>query len=256
MITTSTQFDTEDQFSWDSIISTFDDDTLIFRETAFDNGLARFEEFINGVRSVITQYDNVDLSTGEAPADGGAFLWTEQTIGYDDNGDIEGRNTLFDNGVSKLEFFENGVRTTTIQFDNVDPSTFEAPEEGGAKNWVQQGMSYNENGTLQQRSTIFDNGVAKLEEFEDGVRSSTTQYDNLDPLTLESPADGGAFSWTEQSTYYDQDGAIEFRETTFDNGLARFEEFVNGVRSFTTQYDNVDLSTGEAPADGGAFSWT
>ena len=82
MITTSTRFDTEDQFSWDSITSTFDNDTLIFRDTLFDNGVERFEQFENGVRSVTYQSDNIDQFTGEAPADGGAFSWTEQTTYY------------------------------------------------------------------------------------------------------------------------------------------------------------------------------
>ena len=305
MITTSTRFDTEDQFSWDSITSTFEDQTLIFRETVYDNGIARSEEFLFGVRASITQYDNVDPITGEAPEDGGAVSWTEQYIEYDPsgtiefrdtlfdsgvqrienfqngvrsitmqydnidpitgeapedggavswteqitsydlNGEIEGRNTVFDDGVTKLEFFQNGVRTTTIQLDNVDPSTFEGPEDGGARNWIQLATSYDENGTIEQRSTVFDNGIFKIEDFENGVRSSTIQYDNLDFITGEAPADGGAVSWTEQSTYYDPDGVLEFRETTYDDGILRLEEFENGVRSVTTQFDNDD-----------AVSWT
>ena len=305
MITTSTRFDTEDQFSWDSITSTFEDQTLIFRETVYDNGIARSEEFLFGVRASITQYDNVDPITGEAPEDGGAVSWTEQYIEYDPsgtiefrdtlfdsgvqrienfqngvrsitmqydnidpitgeapedggavswteqitsydlNGEIEGRNTVFDDGVTKLEFFQNGVRTTTIQLDNVDPSTFEGPEDGGARNWIQLATSYDENGTIEQRSTVFDNGIFKIEDFENGVRSSTIQYDNLDFITGEAPADGGAVSWTEQSTYYDPDGVLEFRETTYDDGILRLEEFENGVRSVTTQFDRDD-----------AVSWT
>ena len=136
MITTSTRFDTEEQFSWDSITSTFDNDTLIFRDTLFDNGVARFEQFENGLRSVTTQYDNFDPFSGEAPADGGAFSWTEQFTGYDENGDIQGRDTLFDNGVQRFEQFENGVRSSTTQYDNIDPFTGEAPADGGAFSWT------------------------------------------------------------------------------------------------------------------------
>ena len=205
MITTSTRIDTEDQFSWDNITSTFDNDTLIFRDTLFDNGVARFEQFENGLRSVTTQYDNVDLSTGEAPADGGAFSWTEQSTFYDQDGALEFRETTFDNGVEKFEQFENGVRSFTYQSDNIDQFTGETPADGGAFSWTEQTTYYDPDGVITERETLNDDGTVKVERFEDGERSALGLLDEED-----------AFDWNAQATLY-ENGEVSVKATQWDN---------------------------------------
>lgn len=76
----------------------------------FDAGVREIQTFQDGVRSGISQYDNVDAS-----ADGGARNWTEIHTAFDTAGVIVTREAIFDTGVRKIETFENGVRSAVSQ---------------------------------------------------------------------------------------------------------------------------------------------
>ncbi|PJI91851.1 hypothetical protein BC777_0692 [Yoonia maricola] len=227
--------------TWQEIYTSYDENGEIdTRETIFDDGVTKFEEFDNGVRASTTQFDNVGFDGVPAP-DGGAKTWQEIYTSYDENGEIDTRETVFDNGVTKFEEFDNGVRASTTQFDNVGFDGVPAPD-GGAKTWQEIYTSYDENGEIDTRETVFDNGVTKFEEFDNGVRASTTQFDNVGFDGVPAP-DGGAKTWQEIYTSYDENGEIDIRETVFDNGLHKLEVFDAGQKYFMAQADVDDIKS-------------
>ncbi|WP_156788590.1 hypothetical protein [Roseobacter sp. CCS2] len=224
---------------WEEIITRYDFDGVITeRETTFDNGTQRFELFDNGTRSETVQLDNVDLF-GNPPLDGGAKPWEEIITRYDFDGVISERETTFDDGTQRFELFDNGTRSETVQLDNVDLFG-NPPLDGGAKPWEEIITRYDFDGVISERETTFDDGTQRFELFDNGTRSETVQLDNVD-LFGNPPLDGGAKPWEEIITRYDFDGVISERETTFDDGVEKVEQFEAGLLIATTEEDVFDF---------------
>ncbi|MEP5760117.1 MAG: hypothetical protein ABJ327_12570 [Litoreibacter sp.] len=232
--------------SWDYITINYDTQGQVTDKTTYyDNGVSTAELFENGVRISIIRNDRDDASS-----------WSQIASYYDGSGAIDHVETSYDDGTEKLEFFDNGIRTSIRQSDNVDPFTGNAPLDGGAKTWNSIDTLYDASGTIEYRETRNDDGTVKIEGFDDGVRTTLDQYDNIEPGTEDAPADGGVKTWATISTRYDASGTIEFRETRNDDGTVKIEDFDDGVRSQLLQYDNVEPGAeGDGPADGGAKSW-
>lgn len=246
--------DTQNLFGWSTIFTITDDATelLLVRETLFDNGLVKLEDFDAGIRTTTRRLDNVDEYTGE-PSGPSMRFWTEIYSTYDGTGVIDLRETLYDDGVLKRESFEAGVRSSMHILDNLDKFTGE-PTGPSARAWSEIYTSYDENGVIELRDTVYDNGVLKLEAFEAGVRSSTHRLDNLDEYTGE-PTGPSAKSWSEILTNFDENGDISYRETAFDNGVSKLEDFNAGVRTSTNLLDNLDEYTHE-PTGPSAKLWS
>ncbi len=134
--------------------------------------------------------------------------------------------TNYDDGTIKEEQWAGGIRTQTSQYDNPGSGT------DGVKTWDSIDSYFDFSGQLEARVTQYDNGVIREEQFQDGIRTQTSQYDN--------PGSGsdGAKNWDTIDIYFDQSGVMEARVTHYDNGVIREEQFQDGVRSQTTQYDN------------------
>lgn len=228
---------------WSAITTRYDTATgdVTEKSTSNDDGTSKLELFEDGTRTTTTQTDNDDVKN-----------WTSIETIFDEDGVIASRETLLDNGIVRQQLFEDGVRSETIQLDNVDGSGASAPD-GGAKAWQEIYTSFDSDGVITGRETVLDDGVIKLEQFEGGIRSFKVELDNVQGFGDTAP-DGGAKSWQEIYTTYDSAGAISERDTVFDNGVTKLEFFIDGVRSNTTQLDNVDGSGAPAP-DGGAKSW-
>ncbi len=209
---------------WRDIITEYDSAGRITgRTTNFDNDTVRNEDFEDGFRTFTFQYDN--------STDGSAVPWQEINTQYDFDGLIAGRTTNFDNGTVRDEDFENGIRTVTGQFDN--------SANGDAVPWQDIFTQYDSDGRIEQRTTTFDDGTVRDENFENGELSFIGQFDNS--------ADGSAAIWQDIITEYGADGQVESRTTNFDNETVRDENFENGERSLTWEFDNS--------AGGSAVPW-
>ncbi len=212
--------DDQNQYSWDTIRTTFVDGVLSDRQVSFDNGTFAQTSYFDGIRAMMTQRDAI--------LNGGVKAWDTIDTYYAPDGTLVGRVTVFDNGVLKEEAYENGVRREMIQMDN--------PQQvvgAGAKSWDSIVTYYDASGDIAARITQYDNGVLKEESFENGVRSHTRQVDN----PQETDGDGVKI-WEEIDSYYNASGTIVARVTKYDNGIFKEESFENGVRSHTRQIDN------------------
>lgn len=158
-------------YDWSRIDTTYDRSGLIeYRETVFDNGVLKYEEFENGTRTEMAQLDG--FYNGEPPVDGGAEAW-ESIVTYFEEGDIARRETLFDDGVAKLELFENGLRTIVYQDDRDDG-------QGGARDWQEKLTNYDANGQIETAGTLFDDGDTIIFNYEDGERTERVRFDGDD----------------------------------------------------------------------------
>ena len=222
-------FDVAGTKNWTETRTSFDAaGTMEKKAIVFDAGVREIQTFQDGVRSGISQYDNVDASTGEASADGGARNWTEIHTAFDTAGVIVTREAIFDTGVRKIETFENGVRSAVSQYDNIAPSTDEGPVNGGSKNWTEIHTTYDAAGTIEHYSAVFDTGVHKTQTFENGLRSEMVEQDLKDSTT-----------WETRETFFDA-GNITQRNVTSDKGDITITLFEGGARSQTLQYDGDD----------------
>jgi hypothetical protein len=232
-----TQHDTSEDGSaktWEAIYTSYDEGgDLAQRDTVYDNGLVKLEEFSDGVRSSTTQHDTSE--------DGSAAKWEQINITYNAEGGLSGRDTVYDDGTVKLEEFSseifaegskgNSIRSQTVQLD--------ASEDGSAKSWQEITTQYDLEGKLASRSTSYDNGTVKFEEFDEGVRASTTQVDESE--------DGSGAKWQNIEITYDDNGALASRITTYDNETDKREVFTGGERALTVQNDLSE--------DGSAQKW-
>ncbi|MEP3845117.1 MAG: hypothetical protein ABJM43_07240 [Paracoccaceae bacterium] len=244
------QIDSVIDLKWDEFTSFDEGEFITTRETLNDNGVLRLEEFENGIRSTVTQYDNLDPITGAAPEDGGAMAWAQREIRFDEGGSITSRETLYDNGVFSFAEFENGIRSQITQYDNRDTSTGAAPEDGGAKAWTERETRFDENGDIASRRTSFDDGTSKREVFVDGVLSESHQHDFL------SGGISDTRPWSFLSTYYDASGKINFRYVVRDDGTREIKRFEDGLLTGISETDGIDPLTGGVVDGDGVKNWS
>ena len=224
MVTNSSvpQIDSVVDLKWDEFTSFDESGFVTTRETLNDNGVRRLEEFENGIRSTVTQYDNFDPVTGAAPEDGGAKAWAERYTRFDENGDIESRSTSYDNGTSKREVFVDGILSESHQAD------FLAGGISDTRPWSFLSTYYDASGKINFHRVIRDDGTRETKRFEDGLLSSISETDGIDPLTGGVVDGDGVKNWSNRFTLFDDNGDIESRFTRFDNGMQKLEEFEAG----------------------------
>ena len=97
-------------------------------------------------------------------------------------------------------------------------------------NWTRIEETF-DNDVLIGKVTFFDNGLITAIDYDAGVRRYMVEEDN-------PQGTGNVKSWDRIETYYDTQGVLEARVTTYDNGIMREQQFQDGVRSYTAQYDN------------------
>lgn len=266
----STIFDTESIFGWSSIYTLTDDATgiILVRETLYDSGVLNVENFNNlGVRSSIHLLDNLDRTTG-ASTGPSTKPWAEIFKEFDQNGEIEARNTHYDNGVSKHQTYDAGVRSQTIILDNVSmdrgeptettaaggPSAASEPTGPSVKAWTSIDIKYDLDGVINSRETLYDNGVVKLEEYMDGALYQRSMYDNVDAETGDSTGPS-VKAWKGILTEFDENGAMSLRAIVYDNDIAKVQTFENGIISHTFIVDDAEGVTGD-PGPSGIRDWT
>ena len=211
--TTSTRVDTNNQYNWTEITSTFEDGELISELTTFDNGNTQYVTFSNGVQSSVTETDNADL-----------FSWTERTTGYfTDLGDtVSNIETLYDNGVESSENFnrDGSPRHTTI--DDVL----------NVADWRRLFVIYDEygDGARDRESTIFDDGVTSesyynIRGFSPRYRYLTREYD-----------DGNTYDWAYRTLRYDYANRLNGASISDDDGGSASFGFTYGDILFPAPY--------------------
>lgn len=170
--------------NWDRIETYYDDNgQKIASITTYDDGRVRQDTFENGVRSTSEIQDS--------PYDGQSkYSWTAINMYYDENGKLAQKITVFDDGRVREDDFADGVRTSS---KITDMALF----GDGNYEWDTLQFTYDENGDLSNRATIYDDGDVMLQDYEAGQIAKTFLYDG-----------DGDEEWLGHVTTYDQDGAV------------------------------------------------
>ncbi|WP_106744224.1 hypothetical protein [Yoonia maritima] len=137
----------------------------------------------------------------EAPTgDEGAYVWDSIETYYDASGQVENRETVYDNGVVKNEYYTEGARQETVKQDLED-----------SMNWDSIVFNYDENGNIAQATTLYDDGSSRNAQYEDGTLSLVVRMDTDDGM-------GGVYDWAAKMYAYAPDGTLEISATALDNG--------------------------------------
>lgn len=129
------------------------------------------------------------------------------------------------NGRSITEGFENGLRVSETKVD--------AEGEAGADaRWSKIVRTYDSENRVETVEFVFDTGAVKEKEFAAGVRVSKTWTD----ATGEASTSGR----TSESWLYDDEGRLDQRTVTYDDGDFVVHEYNAGVRASTTFNDVSD----------------
>ncbi len=191
---------------------------MTFRETLFDDGDLRQEEFQNGIRS----------HTIETNANPIGNAWASRESYYDTTGQIVFKETLSANGTLRQDEFDAGQLVHTTQR--------EVAGAEDANNWSLIDTYYDAQKQIAFRSTTFDNGVEKIEEFNAGQRTVTRQIDH---------DTGSGITWDEITTYFDANGQREMHEVLFDGGGSKVDNYSNGVLFQSVETDGAEGTAGD-----------
>lgn len=186
-----------------------DNGLLLSRQFDRPDGLRQEDSYVDGVRSATLLRDVDDQ-----------FDWAEVTNRYDETGRIR-KETTFDNGLLRVDTFQDGVRVRSFQTD---------PDDVDLKDWTLRDVSYDGSGTPLTRLTRYDDGIERLETFQEGIREVVVQEDLV--LTAEL--------WSQITTIFDSLGRLTSRDLVYDDGVLREDTFSAGVRQKTTVDDVED----------------
>lgn len=220
---TTIRQDLEDQFSWDTILTSFDEEgNLTSRFIFYDNGITRDDEFADGVlRSRVMS----DAGTDEN--DTGVRSWDRIEMIYDENGDLTERYQLNDNGIQILQSYDAGVLRLKTEVD-----LGQNGEQSDAARWEFRYSYYDANGNLERMTETRDDGVEIATEFENGVRRYQEQID-LGPNGEASDAR----AWERLEITYDEAGLLESRYELRDDGVQIGTLYDAGVRRYQEELD-------------------
>ena len=134
---------------------------------------------------------------------------------FDENGNVTTRATAFDDGVTRIEGFEDNVRVITVTTDTQD-----------VRNYDSRVDTFDSNGVLAQRETVYDDGVTRIDNYDSGVRLLSVTTDSQDTR-----------NYDEVIVAYDPSTDSVLRNTIYDNGLEVTDIRVGGVLQSRTQVD-------------------
>jgi len=180
---------------WSSIETFYENGEVFARVTNFDDGRYQYETFVSGVIAASTMRDD-PYNEGS-----GAYDWTSIETSYDENGNIAHQQTLFDDARLQLDTYVDGQ---LIETKIEDKFLF----NGGNYDWDQQLFVFENDGSLAQSETTFDDGDAFQQIYADGQLAIRSEYDG-----------DNSESWLGQTTTYNGDGSIasvEIYETASD----------------------------------------
>lgn len=130
-------------------------------------------------------------------------------------------------GVDQIDlikrYSESGTLTEILELDHTDVRNFEY-----------RISDYDEDGVISARTTVFDNGLRRIDTFTDGVRSETVLDDLVDVYNYETRVD-----------HFDAAGNLTARETVYDDGIEREETYIDGQRVQINLTDTLDVKSYE-----------
>lgn len=159
------------------------------------------------------------------------FIWTSRETARDENGVIQGRYTVFDDGVVRSDVFEQG--TLSIRQEEDGPMD--------AKPWQSLEQYFDQDGAIQARIELRDNDVLIESVYENGVIHYKSWAD--DPMT-------DATNWQQIEEYYDINGErvarIELRddnvliETVYEDGVIANRSWTDDPMTDATNWQNIE----------------
>lgn len=206
-------------FAWNTIETTYDAGGILSsRVVIFDNGVERYDEFEDGVRTSSTRVDNPNAD------DFGVMSWESIQVNFDLEGNRISRSIQYDDRTSLQTTYENGVR---VQQTQIDP----AIDGTGARNWEFIDSYFDENGDLEERVILYDNGLSRETFYNQGSVTAVYETDNS--------ADGSLYNWETREVFYFNQFEQNIRQTNtqFDNGVDREDVFVDGSRNYRIDRD-------------------
>lgn len=210
MTTTTTVIDTEDQFNWNSITKTFDQGgNLTNRFTLYDDDTTSSYDYASNGRFLSRVF--TDSSQGSS-----AKNWESITYTYNVEIDkLDSKEIIYDNGIVKQFTYE------TTNFGNSLSSVVQYDTDN-IKSWQERSVYYEDDGTIEKTSTIYDNQTATINEYANGNLERQTQFDISE--------DGSAKSWAQIITRYDaaETGLVTSKDIIYDNGLVALYSTVAG----------------------------
>ena len=224
-----TQFDAQNAHNWEFQHIMYDPNgDMMRRETFFDNGISKTEEFFEGRLFYTVEYDDSEWSNGSNQHD-----WELIHTEYDELGRMLGRYVSFDDGGYKQEYYMDGVLDWVEEHDGTMPDV-EDPMQFGSHDWQVRYFDYDANGQLEFRFIQYDDGSTHEDIYFDGnlveSRRTDTSYEFEGRL--------GAYDWEWVVTYYEQNGEIAGEFYQYDNGTVRDDFYYQGVLTHTTYSDN------------------
>ncbi len=216
VITETRKFDSSanpDANPWDVVRVYYDNGVIVGSEITYDDTSAKIEIFENGVRSQLTELDSTTVP--------GTRDWERIDTYYDANGDLAGRETLYDTGERRLETYEFGALSQITQLDETD-----------VQDWIDI-QTYYDNGLIAGQVITYDDGREVARSYDSGAVSREDQYDRT------AAGDPAGQEWERISTYYEPDGALAGRETEFDDGVLRLDYYSDGALSRVSQTDRA-----------------
>ena len=199
---------------------------------------------------------------------GGVFNWTSRGIRSDENGAMNSRGTLYDNGVMSTDLFnpygwldrtimsddqdekiwssiftdydfgviqqrfvtyDNGLQVKT-RYQDSKVAAVDRFDLGDVKNWTIQSERFDANGQREMIVTEFDAGAVHLTIFADGVKTRMLESD-----------DGDVYNWANKSSSFDISGALTVKSITYDDGTVRHEFWADGAKTSIEQHDTLDI---------------
>ena len=205
-------FDTENQFEWSYIQTTYSRGRVSEKFVIYDDGSQGTRLYDRGAILSEVRVDD--------PNDPDTNLWSEIRTEFDANGQVASIETTYDNGVVQMDSYSDGQLTYSLSVDS---------RVSDAEPWQQIERFYDAQGQLRDEITLLDTGIVETAHFASGVMTHRTQYD----------AQGvDAADWTEIESFYDSLGQLEREVTTLDTGVIQDETYVNGVLSYRVSYDD------------------
>lgn len=152
------------------------------------------------------------------------FIWNRIITTREETGTVLDRRWEYDDGTVKEEQFVEGILSFSRMTDAITNPTANA--------WMSIDKYYDGGGSLVALETIYDDGTVRIDQFANGLRTQTTQYDSLSaPQTN---------SWEEIETYYDENGQVLANVTTFDNGTIKEKLYDAGGLTQISLYDPLN----------------
>ena len=233
----STTIETDDlnQFEWDTITTTYDDDgSLLERETLYDSGLIeRLYQQSGSWHREFVDTDHPDRNPdADTVAEGGLMPWTRVDFASGTGGGtgaVLSESFSTDTGQGGFILNRPGevidVEDIQASFDINDTANWAARFE----------TSRPGDDSLEFRITYLDNGIRTAEHYtEDGTRDRVVQMDLND-----------ATNWDLRSTSYDAEGRVIGSQIMYDNGV-----------STSSFYNDDAILYHRNSSDGNdAFSW-